>query len=455
VSPLIATPISIHTLKGKQVHPAFPCHLFPADSFLPSLFFTLYSPTPTSMSSTEAPPSKKLKTIVNKDPLVFVGTYNRFNNLAHAPSGTPSKHGLYCFSLDRKTGDFSRIDISHFNDYPDFYNPAFLRYHPKKNVLYACTESIYEDGEIFAFNVDRKTGFLDPISRQSAGGKSTCYITLDKSLNNMLVTNYWDASLGVLGLNEDGTMLPLKHIKKPKSHSGVVSRNLEEHLASRQAEPHSHAIVLRDVKESDNSVAFVPDLGTDVVHQYEFSTEGELNDLGDVPVQKGGGPRYIEFHPDENKPFAYVVNELTCTVQFFNTISCPLDDGEGTGEFLKGSKIYSTLPADFTLKSTCGRITIDPSGQYVVVSNRGHDSLTFFLIDPKTGELGEPTFVPTRGRTPRHFQFSQDGRYIVVANQDTDNLSVFAFDAKSGDVQFLHMVEGVHSPNFVCIQVPH
>eukprot|EP00912_Choanoflagellata_sp_UC4_P001651 UC4_evm1s1048 len=392
--------------------------------------------------------------------LVYVGTYNRFDNLAHAPSGTPASKGLVSFSLDPMAmSSPSQTDKSVLTRIGDHhhdkcYNPAFLRYHPTKNILYACTESIYEDGEIFAFKVDPTSGELEFISRQSAGGKSTCYITLDKDLNNMLVTNYWDASLAVLGLNDDGTLQPLKHIGRPWGHSGMVSKNLEEHLASRQAEPHSHAIVLHEPGNgaSDDPVAFVPDLGKDVVHQFQFS-DGELKEIAEVPVEKGGGPRYIEFHPDH--PWAFVVNELTCTVQVFDISSQPLQHGTGAGGFLKESQVISTIPENFNKKSTCGRITIDPSGNYVVVSNRGHDSLAFFRIDKKNGKLEKPSFVKTRGRTPRHFQFTGCGRFIVVANQDSDNLAVFRFDHETGKADCVQLVENVPSPNFVCIYRPH
>eukprot|EP00730_Choanoeca_flexa_P000603 TRINITY_DN10264_c0_g1_i2.p4 TRINITY_DN10264_c0_g1~~TRINITY_DN10264_c0_g1_i2.p4 ORF type:complete len:127 (+),score=11.05 TRINITY_DN10264_c0_g1_i2:1066-1446(+) len=37
--------------------------------------------------------------------------------------------------------------------------------------------------------------------------------------------------------------------------------------------------------------------------------------------------------------------------------------------------------------NTCGRITVDPSGQFVVVSNRGHNSIATLKVDSNSGML--------------------------------------------------------------------
>lgn len=90
-----------------------------------------------------------------------------------------------------------------------------------------------------------------------------------------------------------------------------------------------------------------------------------------------------------------------------------------------------------------------------VERHRGHDSLAVFRVEAdKGGQLAAVGFVSTRGRTPRHFQFSSDGRFLLVGNQDTGTLAVFQFDVETGMLTFRDTVD-CPSVNFVCCQSPH
>ena len=117
----------------------------------------------------------------------------------------------------------------------------------------------------------------------------------------------------------------------------------------------------------------------------------------------------------------------------------------------------STIPDAFPKSlNTCGRITVDPSANFVLVSNRGHNSIAVFKVDRASGGLlNNVGLFHTRGRTPRHFQFDPSGKYLIVANQDTDTLTVFLFDRERGHLSFSGHEYDVPSPNFVCAIQPH
>lgn len=121
---------------------------------------------------------------------------------------------------------------------------------------------------------------------------------------------------------------------------------------------------------------------------------------------------------------------------------------------LKLIQSISTLPKAFpNAMNTCGRICVHQSGRFVVVSNRGHQSIAIFRVITKgihAGELKNVGFFHTRGETPRHFQFDNSGQYLIVANQDTDNIAVFNFNLCSGEIQYTGNEYRVPSPNFVC-----
>ncbi len=66
-----------------------------------------------------------------------------------------------------------------------------------------------------------------------------------------------------------------------------------------------------------------------------------------------------------------------------------------------------------------------PNGKFVYGSNRGHNSIAVFRVDPATGKLTFLEHVPTQGKTPRSFAIDPTGKYLFAANQDTDNVVVF------------------------------
>lgn len=70
------------------------------------------------------------------------------------------------------------------------------------------------------------------------------------------------------------------------------------------------------------------------------------------------------------------------------------------------------------------------TNSFVLVSNRGHNSIAVFAIKKTTlcgeaGHLSVVNYCHTKGRTPRHFQFDPTGQFLLSANQDTDSVTVF------------------------------
>lgn len=161
----------------------------------------------------------------------------------------------------------------------------------------------------------------------------------------------------------------------------------------------------------------------------------------------------------------YVGNEFNSTVTVYSVnkhliseINSAASKGESLERFkgkssLKFLQSISTLPNTFPItENTCGRICTHKSGRYVLVSNRGHQSICVLKVNERenTGCLSLIGFFDTRGKTPRHFKFDESGMYIIVANQDSDNISIFKFDNNSGKISFSGFEYRVPSPNFIC-----
>lgn len=390
--------------------------------------------------------------------LLWVSCYTQFDNLAHKPRGKTSELAMISLQMNTKTGMLTPVGALE-----GILNPAFIRHHPTENVLYAVTESIYEDGDVVAFHV-MPGGKLNFAGTQSCHGKSTCYLSITKELNRMLFVNYWDSSLGQFQLELDGTVCPAVQVLPP---ANVRARGLQDHLDNRQLEPHAHAIV---PDPYDDRVIFVPDLGMDVVRQYvrdpNSDTLRTAEFLPCAPPELGPhGPRYIEFDPKVN--VAYVVNELSSTVSVFRVdreaVASLASAGDGVVAMPKVAALEliqlistRTSPAP-EKRNTCGRIAIHPTGNFVLVSNRGDDSITIFRVDRSSGlaSLSLVGIESTRGETPRHFQFAANGRFVIAANQDTNSLTVFRFEASTGQLVFTGNTYSCDSPNFVCVQPSH
>lgn len=297
----------------------------------------------------------------------------------------------------------------------------------------------------------------------------------------MLLVNYWDSTLAVVPISpETGAFTgPIQHMYDPKDGKKVVSagrcnggvnhsNNDDSTIRMRQADPHSHALVLDPYV---GTVAYVPDLGKDLVREFYYNRqlgkiEMELNVLpSGLCTGHPDGPRYLSFHPKFN--IAYVVNELSSTVAVFEVDKKYLQEmaaasarGDDMTQYKGRSSLrliqsIKTIPSAFpTTMNTCGRICVHKSGTFVVVSNRGHQSIAIFRVITKGSKRGElnnnVNYFHTRGETPRHFEFDSSGQYLLVANQDSDSVAVFNFSLSSGSVTYTGHKYQVPSPNFVC-----
>lgn len=191
-----------------------------------------------------------------------------------------------------------------------------------------CTENCLENGQVIAYKLG-VDGQLQKIGQVDAGGTSTCYLTLDQDQKNMLVVNYWNSTLAVVPLdpNTGNFAGPIHSVYDPNEGKGMTaapkkkggvnhSHNDDITIMARQADPHSHALVLDPFV---GTVAYVPDLGKDLIREFFYnkktaSIDLELNIMpSGLCTGRADGPRYIEFHPTLD--IVYVVNELSSTVR--------------------------------------------------------------------------------------------------------------------------------------------
>jgi 6-phosphogluconolactonase len=192
----------------------------------------------------------------------------------------------------------------------------------------------------------------------------------------------------------------------------------------------------------DGDFILAVDLGADRLMAFRLDRErGTLSpaDPPWTPMPPGAGPRHLAFHPQ--KPLAYVINELQSAVTV-------LRYAQGVFEAVQ---TISTLPDGFTGQNSGGEIMVAPSGRFVYASNRGHDSLAIYAVDPETCQLALVGHEATQGRSPRAFTIDPSGALLLVANQDTDTVVTFWIDPDSGTLRAAGHVAAVPTP--VCLHL--
>lgn len=332
---------------------------------------------------------------------VFLGTSTR---------GSQSQ-GIYTATLDLASGKLSEPVLA-----AEAVNPSFLALHPSGKFLYATSEVASTGGKpaggVAAFALDAASGRLTPLGAQSSEGAGPCHVVVDPAGKHVLVANYSGGSVAALPIGPDGGLAPAT--SAVQHHGSSVN-------PQRQSGPHAHSINL----DAAGRFAFAADLGLDQVLVYRFDpATGKLtpNDPPYASVAPGAGPRHFAFHPSGK--YAYVINELASTLTAF-----AYDAARGT---LTEICTVSTLPEGFTGSNTTAEVQVHPSGKWVYGSNRGHDSIATFAVDPASGQLTPRGQVSTGGRVPRNFGVDPTGQYLLACNQDTDNVVVFRLHAETG-----------------------
>ena len=92
----------------------------------------------------------------------------------------------------------------------------------------------------------------------------------------------------------------------------------------------------------------------------------------------------------------------------------------------------STLPAGYQGANSTAKIQIDQTGRFLYVSNRGHDSIACYHVDPVDGTLLMVENAPCLGRTPKNIRIDPTNNYLFSANQFGDNVVIFRIDHNTG-----------------------
>jgi len=334
--------------------------------------------------------------------LVYFGTY----------TGAKSQ-GIYVSRLNPTTGALSAPQLA-----AETANPSFLAVRAQGDYLYAANEIDKFEGKaagaVSAFAIDKSSGLLKPLNQASSGGPGPAHLSLDTTGRNVLVANYGGGSVAIVPVGADG---------KLGATTSFIQHTGSSVNPDRQKEPHAHQIIV----DPSNRFAYVADLGLDKVMIYRFDAAAHTLTAATPPsaaLKPGAGPRHAAINAAGS--FAYVIDELDCTITVFAR-----DAASGS---LTEVQTVSSLPPGVSLQRgfSTAEIMLSPSGAFLYGSNRGHDSISVFAVDKASGKLTYVDNTPTQGKTPRGFGIEPGGGYLLAGNQNSDSVVVFRIDRTTG-----------------------
>lgn len=330
------------------------------------------------------------------------------DTFAYVSLGGENKIAIYRVDPDR--GTLTRTGETNLSG-----APGALAVDPQKRYLFA---SIRSNNSLGSFRIDPATGALTPINTVNAG-TNAAYVGADQSGRYLLSAYYQAGKAMVHAIGPDGSLSA-------------------EPVQVVETAPNAHSTI----PDPQNRWVFVPHTGPNAIYQFRFNpATGKLTPNLEPKVEPPTktGPRHLRFHP--RKPVAYTSDELGSSISAFS-----LEPRTGR---LTRFQTLSTLPAEFQGRNTTAEVKVHPTGHFVYVSNRGHDSIAGFRIQD-SGAVEAIGQAPTE-KTPRSFDIDPSGRYLYSAGQGTTRLAAYRIDPKTGTLERFETYEVGKQPSWVTV----
>lgn len=350
-----------------------------------------------------------------------------------------TRTSIYIFELNVESGAMRPIGTV-----SDFPNCLYLNAHPSKPYLYATGGT--DAQHIHSYRI-ADDGTLTLLNKQPTIDTEPCYVSIaqDGGGDTALMVNY-------NGPQIRGSILsfPVRADGQLQAKASYIQLDGNSKHPARQEASHPHMIL----PTPDSRFVFVPDLGTDKVMVYQLDQPtGELkpHTTPYIEIEPGSGPRHLALHP--NKPYLYIHNELepTITVIFyddatdsFRTVgSVPTLTPDIAQECkpipvnTRTNTVYGPTPnmpehVELRVMNRGADIHITPDGRFLYGSNRGHNSLVIYAINPETDTLTYVGHQHTQGDWPRSFVLDPTGQIVIAANQWSNDVFSFKVDRETG-----------------------
>jgi 6-phosphogluconolactonase (cycloisomerase 2 family) len=314
---------------------------------------------------------------------------------------------IAAFAIDADSG---RLTPS--AEVPVAGGPSVLAISPDRQVLYVGHRG---EPRISSFRIDRRDGGL-ALAGAVAASHAPTFLAPDRS-GRFLLSAYYQGGFAAV---------------HPLAADGSVGAAPLDRLATAAG---AHAIQT----DPSNRFAFVPHIarlndnvlepqrenpGPNMIVQFKFdAATGRLTANSPFRVEPAErlGPRHFCFHPSLD--LVYFANEQGSSVSRYR-----LDPATGA---LAAVETVATLPAGFSARNTCSQIHLTPSGRFLYIANRGHNSIAGFAVDAGDGRLTAIGRAPTEA-VPSAFALDPLGHFLFAAGSASGRLASYHIDGGSG-----------------------
>jgi 6-phosphogluconolactonase len=242
-----------------------------------------------------------------------------------------------------------------------------------------------------------------------------CHICTDKTGKVLAVANWSTGSAATFPIRSDGSLGDAAGFYQ---HSGERSGG---DASGRAVQVHCHAVVI----SPDNRFLIATDTGLNKVFVHRLNIEEASfvpQDPAFLGLKNPANPRHLVFHP--NGKWAYVANEANpgCTM---------LNYDPGRGRFEEAS-VTRTVPDGAAGRISPAEAVMHPTGKFVYVSNRGHDSIAAMRIDQSDGSLALVEAFQPGGSGPRSFNIDPTGNWLFALMQRSNSIVPLRIDGETG-----------------------
>ncbi len=287
-------------------------------------------------------------------------------------------------------------------------SPSYLAWHPDGRHLYAVGE--VANGRVWAYQVDEFGGHPQVIGSAPTGGEFPCHLAVDPTGRYVISANYGSGSLSVHPVLPNGAL---------GTRSDLLQHKGDGPDADRQAGPHAHMATF----VSDTLVLAV-DLGGDGIAAYRLDTATGRLSPASAPwssLPAGFGPRHLVVLPEN---LVALAGELSGEIALLR-----LDPETGALTLLDIERA-----SESAVPSAPSGIVATVNGRFVVIANRGPDTVASFAVDhhPGGAHLRPVDEISCGGAHPRAVTVIDD--LLYVANQHAGNITVLRIDLQTGDL---------------------
>uniref|UniRef100_A0AAU2JJ92 Lactonase family protein n=1 Tax=Streptomyces sp. NBC_00049 TaxID=2903617 RepID=A0AAU2JJ92_9ACTN len=286
-------------------------------------------------------------------------------------------------------------------------DPSYLAADPDTGLIYAVSET--EQGAAAAFRPTADgLGLLGPAVR--VGGSGPTHLSL--SGRRLLTANYTSGSVSSLPLGPDG---------RPAGPASVLAHRGSGLDTDRQEHPHAHQVLPDPTGRWVLSV----DLGTDSVRVCALDpVTGELRVHAETRLRAGTGPRHLAFHPGGT--VAYVLHELEPQVTV-----CRWDAASGRLEPV-GELPVASAESPGAARAYPSAVVVAPDGRFVWAAVRGADAIATLSLADGAEKPRLTGVVDCGGRWPRDLTADPTGRRLYAANERSGDVTWFDVDPLTG-----------------------